>query len=233
MNGIEWMFSDKEVAEILRVPRAGISLFPKNNWHEDKGEILEILFGNPHKGVKNLMNTGLSAVVKAIHQVVVRGLTPRMEKTSNVSVHDAYLMASILTKEPVNLPVLLMKHMQSSARSKTHGLPYPGLVKTLLINAGLYRPRREVPLIHRFDAASLRKMSWGVNTGESEMEERMNRLSEQVDSLHKKSDETLYWLKKLLAGLPTGPDEEIDEEVTSETGSGDAKTGQDEEEGSE
>ena len=53
---------------------------------------------------------------------MVRGLTPRTERTSCVTAHDAYLMAFILKEEPVHLPAVMMKHMESCAQSKSHGL---------------------------------------------------------------------------------------------------------------
>ena len=164
------------------------------------------------KGVQNLRDSELDVATKAVHQIVVRGLTPRTERTSCVTAHDAYLMASILKEEPVHLPVVMMKHMESCAWSKSHGLPFPGLVKMLLINAGLYEPRREVPLSYKFDTSSLREVN--RETGTKEQDE----LKEMVKDLRMIHEETLFWVKKLVARLPKGRNEE----ETSGTGSGDA-----------
>ncbi len=216
VKGIKWSFNDKEVAEMLRIPNEGVGEFPRHTWPENKPDILEALFGNRRKSATNLMNAGMGTVVKAIHQVTVRGLVPRMEKTSNVHVQDACLIFDIVMKKKVKLAVVIMKHMQTCARSKTHGLPYPRLVKILLSNAGLYKPKKEVTLVHRFDASSLKKMNWGVSSEGSDMaeiEQKVDILAERVDEISAKCDGVLSLLRNLVAGLPS--EKKIDEEVQS------------------
>ncbi len=223
VKGVEWEFCDKEVGKILNIPKGGIGVFPKDSWPNDKEEILKILFDDPNKKVEGLLNTGMSAAVKAIHQVVVRGLTPRLEETSTVSVHDAYLMASVLKREKIDLAVTMMKHMQSCARSKTRGLPYPGLVKSLLIKAELYNAVKEVPLVHSFDVASSEKVN--CETKKLSVEEKIDRLSERMDELHSKYDKSMSWLEKLAAESST----KQNEATISETSSDDTSADQNEE----
>ena len=199
VQGVKWSFTDEEVAELFKIPNEGSGEFPRNMWPENKPDILEALFGNRRKSVANLMNAGMGTIVKAIHQVSVRGLVPRMEKTSNVHVQDAYLIYDVLMKKRVKLAVVVMKHMQSCARSKNHGLPYPRLVKMILTNAGVYKPKKEVTLVHRFDAASLKKMNWGVSSEGSDLAE----IDQKIDTLSERVDEMFSLLKKLVAELPS------------------------------
>ncbi len=168
-------------------------------WPDSKPDVLEALYENRRKSVANLMNAGMGTIVKALHQVTVRGLVPRMEKTSNVHIQDAYLIYDVLLKKRVNLSVLVMKHMQACARSKNHGLPYPRLVKILLTNAGVYKPKKEVSLVHRFDAASLKKMNWGISSEGADMEE----IHLKIDTLQASVDKEFAMMRKLIAELPS------------------------------
>ena len=113
--------------------------------------------------------------------------------------------------------------MQSCARSKTRGLPYPGLVKSLLIRAKLYNTEKEVSSVHRFDAASLEKAN--CETKKLSVEEKIDILSERIDELHSKYDKSMDWLEKLVAGLST----KQNEEMTSKTSSDDSSADQGEE----
>ena len=145
----------------------------------------------------NLMNAGMGTVVKGLHQVAVRGLVPRLEKTSNVHIQDAYLIYDMLLKKTVNLSVLMMKHMQTCAKSTNHGLPYPRLVKVLLTNAGVYKPKKEVTLVHRFDAASLNKMNWGISSEGTDLAE----VHQRIDTLQESVDKGFAKMGKLIAEL--------------------------------
>ena len=169
---------------------------------------MELGFGNPRKGLQNLRDTKLGATARVIHQIVVKGLTPRMEKTSCVTAHDAYLMASILKGEQVHLPVVIMKHMESCARKESHGLPFLGLVKTLMSNAGLYEQVKEMPLSYSFSSKD-----GNQGTGTQEQDE----LRDMLSKLRSKFDENLFWMKKLFAKLSEGQGE-----GTSGTGPGGA-----------
>ena len=103
--------------------------------------------------------------------------------------------------------------IKTCTQSKSLGLPFPGLVKTLLSNAGLYRPRREVPLVHRFDASLLGKMEQVNGT---EVHEELKRLSDRVEDLHGKYDEILFWVKTLAAEFSPELKEELEEEMNSD-----------------
>ena len=210
VQGVKWSFDDTEVAGLLKIPNEGCGEFPKNAWPENKPDILDALFGNRRKGVSNLMDTGMGTIVKAIRQVIVRGIVPRMEKTSNVHVQEACLIFDVLMEKRIKLAVVIMKHMQSCVKSKNHGLPYPRLVKMLLINAGLYTPKEEVTLIHRFDAATLKKMIWGVNSERTELAEielKMDTLAERCGKIFDRCDEMISLMKKLVARLPPREEE--------------------------
>ncbi len=207
-NGFEWEFTDKEVAAILGVPGDGVTLFP-SRWPEDKSEVLGLLFRNPDKEVENLGQTELSVSGRALHQIVVRGVTPRLEGVSCITAHDAYVMASIIKEEQVHMPLLMMKHMETCVQDASLGLPFPRLVKSLLANAGFYSRRREVPLIHKFDVSLLRSVS------NAEVHEDVQRLTEKVEDLHGKYDEILFWVKKIAAEISP----ELKEEMFCETSS--------------
>ena len=159
----------------------------------DRSEVLGLLFRNPDKEVEDLRHTELSVSGQALHQIVVRGLTPRLEGVSRITAHDAYVMASIIKEEQVHMPLLVMKHMESCVQDVSLGLPFPRLVKSLLANAGFYNTRREVPLVHRFDVSLLNHVS------NAEVHEDVQRLSERVEDLHGKYEEILFWVKTIAA----------------------------------
>ena len=113
--------------------------------------------------------------------------------------------------------------MQSCARSKTRGLPYPGLVKSLLIEAKLYNPEKEVSSVYKFDATSVEKRY--NETKEQSVEEKVDLLSKRVDGLHSKIDTFMGQVEKLAAGLSA----KQDEATISETSSDNMSTDQEEE----
>ena len=209
-NGVEWEFTDKEIAAILKVPGDGVSVFHSGAWPEDRGEILSLLFRNPDKEVKDLECIDLSTSGRALHQIVTRGITPRLEDVSCVTAHDAYVMASIIKEEQVHLPILMMEHMRLSIQDESLGLPFPGLVKQLLFNAGFYNRRREVPLVHRFDSSLLGQ------TCNADVHEEVQRLSDRVEELHGKYDNILFWVKTIAEKLSPELKEEMDGESSSD-----------------
>ncbi len=226
VKGAEWTFTDEDVAKILGVSSEGSGEYPKGEWPGDKSVVLEALYGNKRKAVANLMNVGMSPLIKGLHQIAVRGLVPRMEKTSNVHIQDAYLIYDMLLKKKINLSVLMMKHMQICAASTNHGLPYPRIVKMLITNAGVYVPKKEVTLVHRFDAASLSKMNWGMSSEGidlTEIHQRMDTLQECMDQGFAKMEKLFAVLSAKVGAVSrkvitdarsekTGPDEdEVDE----------------------
>ena len=197
VQGAEWTFTDKDIAKILNITSEGNGEYPKGEWPGDKPVVLEALYGNRRKAVANLMNVGMSPLIKGLHQIAVRGLVPGMEKTSNVHIQDAYLIYDMLLKKKINLPLLVMKHMQACARSANHGLPYPRIVKALITGAGVYVPKKEVTLVHRFDAASLNKMSWGIGSEGTDLTE----IHQRMDTLQECMDQGFARMEKLFAGL--------------------------------
>ena len=72
-------------------------------------------------------------------------------------------------------------------------------MKILLTNAGVYKPKKEVSLVHRFDAASLKKMNWGISSEETNMEE----IHLRIDTLTERMDEGFAMVRELIAELPS------------------------------
>ncbi len=212
VQGAKWSFNDADVARLLKIPNEGRGEYPRHVWPENKADILDAVAGR-RLGGPNLVDAGMGTIVKAIRHVIVKGITPRMEKSSSVHVQEACLIFDILMKKKVKLGVVIIKHMQSCVKSKNHGLPYPRLVKMLLVYAGLYMPTKEVTLIHRFDAMIWKKMIWGVNTERSELAEielKMDTLAERCEEVFGRCDEMIALMRKIVARLPP-TEEEIKE----------------------
>ena len=220
VQGTKWSFDDIEVAGLLKIPNEGCGEFPRNAWPENKADILDAVFGNQKIGVSNLTDAGMETIAKAIRHVIVRGIVPRVEKSSNVHVQEACLIFDVLMKKRVKLAVVIIKHMQSCVKSKNHGLPYPRLVKMLLVNAGIYTPIKEVTLIHRFDASTVKKMIWGVNMERTELAEielKMDTLAEKCGEIFVKCDEMISLMKKIVARLPSEEKETIEDSLEPES----------------
>ena len=104
--------------------------WPKGKEFKTKAETTTIIFGEPISGE---LDTSLLALdKKLLHKFLIRNVVPRKENRGTVLINDVVLMEKIISGDLVDLPRLMLAHMQFCFSHDTHALPYPNLVKRIL-----------------------------------------------------------------------------------------------------
>ena len=110
--------------------------WPKGKGFKSRAEVMQKLYD-----AKNPMNPQvktLSLDKKLLHLFLTRNVVPRQEQKDQVTVGDAILMEQIITGSKVNLPAIMLAHMQHCHSQDVGGLPYPHLVVKFLSQLMLY-----------------------------------------------------------------------------------------------
>ena len=104
--------------------------WPKGKEFKTKGETVKLLFGKMVQG--DLEASLLPLDKKLLHKFLIRNVVPKKEKRGTVFINDAILMEKTVSGSLVDLPRIVMAHMQMAQSHDTHVLPYPHLVKKIL-----------------------------------------------------------------------------------------------------
>ena len=104
--------------------------WPKGREFKTKAETTSIIFGEPISG--DLDSSLLALDKKLLYKFLIRNVVPRKENRGTVTINDAILMEKIISGEMVDLPRLMLAHMQFCFSHDTHALPYPNLIEKIL-----------------------------------------------------------------------------------------------------
>jgi len=104
--------------------------WPKGREFKTKAETTTIIFGEPISG--DLDSSLLALDKKLLHKFLIRNIVPRKENRGTVLINDVVLMEKIISGDLVDLPRLMLAHMQFCFSHDTHALPYPNLIEKIL-----------------------------------------------------------------------------------------------------
>ena len=181
IQGRDLGFTSQQVAEILDVPHEGVAIYEKGKWPaEYKREAvlakITTLETIPKSG--DVINSCMTVENRVIHGYVKDNLVPRGEKRTNVGIIDSIYVLCLLDGELLNLPWIIMKHMEHLKTKPGHALPFGSLIKKLLIKAKAYeegkRTQRQRVGI-KLDDAAMGKiyLKWAKDKWVSTKEERI------------------------------------------------------------
>jgi len=104
--------------------------WPKGREFKTKAETTTLIFGEPISGE---LDTSLLALdKKLLHKFLIRNVVPRKENRGTILINDTVLMEKIISGDLVDLPRLMLAHMQFCSSHDTHALPYPNLIEKIL-----------------------------------------------------------------------------------------------------
>ena len=84
---------------------------------------------------------------------------PRKEHKDQVTINDTFFMEKVLSGSKVNLPAIILIHMQYCQAHDTHNLPYPHLIKKFLVQLQVYPANvKEVTCTKFLNMVTVRKV---------------------------------------------------------------------------
>ena len=163
-RGNNLMLSPPIIGTTLSVPaKEGFDVlvrkktWPKGKGYKSRAEVMQKIFDG--KNPKQPQAKLLTMDKKLLHLFIIRNVVPRKEHRDQVTIGDAILMEKIISGSLVNLPAIILSHMQYCQAHETHGLPYPHLVKKFLSQLQLYPANvKEVPCTKFLTMVTVRKV---------------------------------------------------------------------------
>ena len=119
----------------------GYGIIHRKNWptgagEPSKKEIVETIYDG--QSYTKLTTKNLRLDKKLLHSFLIKNVIPRQEKRSSVLIGDVVLMFKFITGVPIDLPQIILAHMQHCKSHATHALPYPHIIKQLLLSLHAY-----------------------------------------------------------------------------------------------
>lgn len=115
------------LAEILGVSYVGFSEYKTQSWPfiygVDNAEISRTLSDHPLPHAQIFPTSYLSAKNKLLRSLITKTILPRVESRGEVLIMDQILLWLLIHGQPINLPILMMLHMQHVSHSP-HFYPY-------------------------------------------------------------------------------------------------------------
>jgi len=153
------------LAKILKVESRGFAVlvkkktWPKGKEYKTRTETVKVIFG---RNITGDLNTNLPSLdKKLLHKFLLRNIVPRQENRGTVLINDAILMEKIISGSFVDLPRIVMAHMQITQAHPSHVLPYPHLVKKLLETFACYpQDVKETPYSSCLTIPNIKMMKW-------------------------------------------------------------------------
>ncbi|CAM8908030.1 unnamed protein product [Rhodiola kirilowii] len=140
IKGEVQVITPRDLGKLLNVPVTGYAEYIKGIWPASvaKAEVISRVGEDPN----NVSNQGsalsMGIINRILHKLVCTTLMPRSQKHGVINFWDFLLVDKLRAREPICLPKLLLQHMKYCAASENRGLPYPGLVKHILCDLGIY-----------------------------------------------------------------------------------------------
>ena len=110
--------------------------WPKGKGFKEKGAILRKIYDGDSPDT--MLTKDLSIANKLLHFWITRNLVPRQEHRNEVLISDAIFMDKILNGVQLDLPRIVLAHMQYCAGHDTHALPFPNVIKKFLASLNQY-----------------------------------------------------------------------------------------------
>ena len=79
---------------------------------------------------------------KVIHYVISKNIIPSSEPPLKIHEHEATILRAVADGLPDRHPKIIMQNIITTIRGTIHPLPYPHLIKRIMVKLGLYRPTR-------------------------------------------------------------------------------------------
>lgn len=151
---------------VLRIPHEGFDDYVKGQWLREFGlDSLRRVSEDPEADFVGDISTGtMGAINRVLHSFVLGNFTPREQKRTTILIQDVLIMDKLILHERVNLPKIIMQHMAHARKNDKNGLPFPSIVKKILIYQQVYIPgKKDLVFARDLEESNLRKMKFERN----------------------------------------------------------------------
>ncbi|GAV60842.1 hypothetical protein CFOL_v3_04370 [Cephalotus follicularis] len=130
--------SYKTLASILDIPCEGARGWNQRNWIIDsafnKEECVRMLFGESAHVMQRMYSRNLSLHLRFLHCVVAIHILPKVGGFDEVTHIEAFMMFHIITGQKINVPKLIINHMQAMHSRENARLPYSNIITKILMH---------------------------------------------------------------------------------------------------